>query len=317
MRNIIKALPPLAYLNAFEAAARYQSFTQAADELCVTQAAVSRQIRLLEENLGCALFNRSHKAVTLTPDGRKFQRAVTAALELLATTTSELKIRRSGSTVTVSADLAIASLWLIPKLPLFRMAHTGIIVHVDASDDHTHQVREGADIAIQFGDGHWPGCNARFLLGEEIFPVCSPAYLAAMGALEHPIDLLDATLIHLESEHWDWMDWTTWLAHKNLPLSAGRQDLYISNYPAVLQAALGGQGIALGWRHLVDELLASGALVRPMAASVQTRRGFYLVHPSNNLLSEEAHIFCEWTIEQCVAAGPMNGKLDPASRPGA
>ncbi|OXY82633.1 LysR substrate-binding domain-containing protein [Oceanimonas doudoroffii] len=312
MRSIIKALPPLTYLVAFEAAARYQSFTQAADELCVTQAAVSRQIRLLEEELGCVLFNRSHKAVTLTPDGRKFQRAVTAALELLASSASELKIHRSCSTVTVSADLAIASLWLIPKLPLFRMAHPDIVVHVDASDDHTHQLREGSDIAIQFGDGHWPGCNARFLLGEEIFPVCSPAYLAGIQSLETPADLSAATLIHLESEHWDWMDWATWLAHQNIALPAGRQDIYISSYPAVIQAALSGQGIALGWRHQVDELLASGALVRPMAASVKTRRGFYLVHPSNNLLSEEALSFCEWTIEQCMAAGPLKGTSDAA-----
>ncbi|UTW13130.1 LysR substrate-binding domain-containing protein [Marinobacterium rhizophilum] len=304
MGRINKDLPPLAYLVAFEAAARYQSFTIAADELCITQAAVSRQIRLLEDNLGCELFNRSHKAVTLTADGRRFQRSVTAALELLSASASELKVKHSTSTVTVCADLSIASLWLIPKLPLFRMAHPQIIVHVDASDDDTRHISDGADAAIQFGDGHWPDCNARFLLEEEIFLVCSPAYLASISPLNTPADLLDATLIHCESEHWDWMDWSSWLAHKNVPLPPGRQDLFISNYPAVIQAALGGQGIALGWRHLVDDLLASGALVRPIAASVQSRRGFYLVHPSNRLLSKEAHTFCEWAIDQCTAQPP-------------
>nr|WP_067290148.1 LysR substrate-binding domain-containing protein [Marinobacterium profundum] len=304
MGRISKDLPPLSYLVAFEAAARYQSFTIAADELCVTQAAVSRQIRLLEDNLGIELFNRAHKAVSLTADGRTFQRSVTAALELLAGSARDLKKKRSSSTVTVSADLSIASLWLIPKLPLFRKAHPHIIVHVDASDDDTHHMSEGADAAIQFGDGHWPDCNARFLLEEEIFLVCSPAYLASMGEVETAKDLLSATLIHFESEHWDWMDWSTWLAHKSVSLPPERQDLYISNYPAVIQAALGGQGIALGWRHLVDDLLASSALVRPIQASVHSRRGFYLVHPGNRPLSEEARIFCDWTIAQCKALTP-------------
>lgn len=301
MASPAKHLPPLPYLAAFESAARHESFTSAADELCVTQSAISRQIRLLEESLGCALFNRSHKAVTLTSEGRKFQRAVTAALELLATSAYELKVKRSSS-VTVAVDLAIASFWLIPKLPQFRAAHPEIIVHVDASDEDTHRIGEGVDVAIQFGDGYWPGCNARFLLEEEIFPVCSPAFLAKQPALNSPDDLLAATLIHFETHHWDWMDWKTWFAHHHTALPKQRQDLYINTYPAVVQAALGGQGIAMGWRHLVDDLLSSGVLVRPVEASVRTKRGFYLVHPSDSLLTDEARTFCEWIINACQAA---------------
>lgn len=297
-----KHLPPLSYLAAFESAARHESFTCAADELCVTQSAISRQIRLLEETLGCALFVRSHKAVALTSEGRKFQRAVTASLELLCAAAYELKVKRSSSTVTVSVDLAIASFWLIPKLPKFRAAHPEIIVHVDASDEDTHRISEGADLAIQFGDGYWPGCNARFLLEEEIFPVCSPRYLSKLPPLAGPEDLLLTTIIHFETHHWDWMDWKAWFAHTNTVLPKERQDLYINNYPAVIQAALGGQGIAMGWRHLVDDLLSSGALVRPIETSVQTKRGFYLVHPSDSVLSDEARTFCEWIINECKSA---------------
>ncbi|WP_217497431.1 transcriptional regulator GcvA [Trinickia violacea] len=293
-------LPPLSYLAAFEAAARHESFTSAADELCVTQSAVSRQIRLLEETLGCALFVRLHKSVTLTEAGRKFQRTVNAALELLAAAAYALRVEASSSTVTVSTDLAFASHWLIPRLPQFRSEHPEIVIHVDASDEDTKQIRKGADLAIQFGDGYWPACNARFLLEEEIFPVCAPAYLSRVAPMERTQDLLRATLIHLETRHWDWMDWTTWFAHNDIILTEQRQDLYINNYPAVLQAAISGQGIAMGWRYLADDMLSTGVLVRPIETSVRTGQGFYLLHPSDSLLTPEAKVFCDWIVQQCT-----------------
>ncbi|WP_322021609.1 MULTISPECIES: transcriptional regulator GcvA [unclassified Burkholderia] len=299
MINRTKHLPPLSYLAAFEAAARHENFTSAAEELCVTQSAVSRQIRLLEETLGCALFIRSHKAVALTDAGRKFQRTVNAAFELLAAAAYDLRVQAGSSTVTVSTDLAFASHWLIPRLPKFRSEHPEIVIHVDASDEDTKQIRKGADLAIQFGDGYWPACNSRFLLEEEIFPVCAPAYLARLGPTERPEDLLRATLIHLETRHWDWMDWATWFGHNDIVLTEQRQDLYINNYPAVLQAAMGGQGVAMGWRYLADDMLASGVLVRPVETSVRTGRGFYLLHPSDRMLTPEAKVFCDWVAEQC------------------
>ncbi|WP_175857249.1 transcriptional regulator GcvA [Burkholderia anthina] len=299
MINRTKHLPPLSYLAAFEAAARHESFTSAADELCVTQSAVSRQIRLLEETLGCALFVRSHKAVALTDAGRKFQRTVNAAFELLGAAAYDLRVQAGSSTVTVSTDLAFASHWLIPRLPKFRAEHPEIVIHVDASDEDTKQIRKGADVAIQFGDGYWPACNVRFLLEEEIVPVCAPAYLARLGPMANACDLLGATLIHLETRHWDWMDWATWFGHNDIVLTEQRQDLYINNYPAVLQAAMGGQGIAMGWRYLADDMLASGVLVRPIETSVRTGRGFYLLHPSDRMLTPEARVFCDWIVRQC------------------
>ncbi|MBN3723273.1 transcriptional regulator GcvA [Burkholderia sp. Ac-20379] len=295
-----KQLPPLSYLAAFEAAARHENFTAAAEELCLTQSAVSRQIRLLEETLRCPLFVRSHKAVTLTEGGRKFQRTVNAALELLASAAYELRVQASSSTVTVSTDLAFASHWLIPRLPQFREAHPEIVIHVDASDEDTTHIREGADVAIQFGDGHWPACSSRFLLDEEICPVCSPAYLARQTSMRGPEDLLNCTLIHLETRHWDWMDWPTWFARNDLALGEPRQDLYINNYPAVLQAALGGQGVAMGWRYLADDMLDAGVLVRPIETSVRTGRGFFLLYPADSLLSPEARIFCDWIVRMCA-----------------
>ncbi|WP_269505858.1 LysR substrate-binding domain-containing protein [Burkholderia sp. IMCC1007] len=299
MSNRTKHLPPLSYLAAFEAAARHESFTSAADELCVTQSAVSRQVRLLEETLGCALFVRSHKSVALTDAGRKFQRTVNAAFGLLSAAAYDLRVQAGSSTVTVSTDLAFASHWLIPRLPKFRAEHPEIIIHVDASDEDTKQIRKGADLAIQFGDGYWQACNARFLLEEEIFPVCAPAYLARLGSTTCTEDLLRATLIHLETRHWDWMDWGTWFGHNDIVLGEQRQDLYINNYPAVLQAAMGGQGVAMGWRYLADDMLASGVLVRPVETSVRTGRGFYLLHPSDRMLTPEAKVFCDWVVAQC------------------
>lgn len=299
MEKLAKKLPPLAYLVAFEAAARYESFTSAADELCVTQAAISRQIRLLELDLGCHLFNRTHKAVKLTDAGRKFQRSVLAALDILVISTEDLRIKKSASSVRVSTDLAFASFWLIPKIHKFRIAYPDIAVHIDASDDNTYQVGEGSDVAIQFGDGQFPGYSTHFLLGEEVFPVCSPAYISSRCELSYPDDLLQANLIHFESRRWDWMDWSSWFSHSGVPLPAGRKDLYVNDYSSVIQAALGGQGIAIGWRYLVDDLLATGALVKAIDASVMTERGCYLLSAGDGSLSSEAKIFCDWIIGEC------------------
>ncbi|MFC6673002.1 transcriptional regulator GcvA [Marinobacterium aestuariivivens] len=293
-------LPPMSSLIAFEAAARHLSFTRAAEELHLTQAAISRQIRQLEENLGLALFTRSHRAVRLTAEGRKFQHTVATALELLATAAGDLRHAKPHSPLSIAADLSIAAFWLMPRLPRFREAHPGIDIRVIASDDNTDRLEDGVDIAIQYGDeGGWPRYRRDYLLDEEVFPVCSPAYLARFPWLKEPADLLQTTLLHHEDEHWDWMDWRNWLASQGIRLTGQRQDLQINNYPLLIQAAIAGQGVALGWRHLLDDLLASGLLVRPIAASLRTRRGYYLITPDTDRLSPNAQRFCDWVKIEC------------------
>jgi DNA-binding transcriptional LysR family regulator len=294
MRNLRKQLPPLSSLVVFEAAARHLSFTRAALELNITQAAVSRQIRSLEDNLGVALFTRLHRTIQLTAPGKKLLRTVTISLEYLADTVGEL---RSGGSdiihITVVATLAVASFWLIPRLPKFRVMFPDIEVRVLATDQEIEQISESFDAGIRYGAGHWPGMTARLLGGAEIFPVCSPGYLS-----RHPfasIDgLLEQTLLYQEDPRWDWIDWPIWLAELDMRGSQVRHSLKINSYSLLIQAAIAGQGVALGWSHLVDHLLAAGSLVRPIDATLSTRHSFYLVTPDNQLTAAHGGAFCDW-----------------------
>lgn len=299
MANFRKQLPPMSTLIAFESAARNLSFTRAADELNLTQAAISRQVRLLEENLGISLFTRSHRAVHLTKDGRNFQHSVSDVLERLAYAAEELRSQNHSKTVSVAADMAIASFWLMPRLKKFRNEHPEISIRVVASDDNTLVLDEGIDVAIQLGKEDKSESNGRFLFETEVFPVCSPDYLNKCPPFNSAKDLLNATLLRLDDEHWDWLDWPAWFTLNQVMLQGSRNDLYINNYPLVIQGALTGQGLALGWQHLVEEMLDSGALIRPIEATVRTKRGFYLVLPEETSHASEVNSFCDWLIKEC------------------
>ena len=207
MRGRRKDLPPLEFLVAFEAAARLGSFTAAAEELNLTQAAISRQIRLLEQNLGRTLFTRAHRAVRLTPEGREFQHTVSLALSHIANAARGLRAVEDHATLTIAADQSVAALWLLPRLEDFRQAHGDIDIRLISSDLEADCLAEEVDLAIIHGDGSWPGFEAELLLEEEVFAVCSPAYLERHGACERPEDLLERVLIDLDDDHWNWINW--------------------------------------------------------------------------------------------------------------
>lgn len=293
MQNLRKLLPPLTALVVFEAAARHLSFTRAALELNITQAAVSRQIRSLENNLGVALFTRLHRHIELTGEGVSLLRTVTISLEYLAETVAELRGVETGSHITVITTHAVASFWLIPRLAKFREAFPDSDVRVLATDYEIEQVNETFDVGIRYGSGLWPGLKLRRLGQPEIFPVCSPDYLA-----EHPFstldELLDETLLHQDDFRWDWIDWPIWLAELGVKSNTGKKSLKINSYPLLIQAALAGQGVALGWQYLVDHLLASGSLIRPVDTALLSRHSFFLVTPENKPASKRVGDFCSW-----------------------
>lgn len=278
------------------------SFTRAGEELHVTQAAVSRQIRLLEENLGVKLFTRSHRAVQLTPEGRSYQHTVSMALAHIANASQEIRRDNSAATLSVATDQAIASLWLMPRLPEFQKANPEISVRLVVSDEDEDCLADGISVAVVHGDGDWPSHDARLLHEEEIFPVCSPSYLCQRPRLDAPKDLLDHVLLELEDEHWHWVNWRVWLTEHDVHLTADAPRLQINNYPLLVQAACAGQGIALGWRYLIDGHLASGALQRPLAASLHTSYGYYVLTPKGRALSDVARTFCDWLLAQRAAA---------------
>jgi len=306
MRGRRKDLPPLEFLVAFEAAARLGSFTAAAEELNLTQAAVSRQIRLLEQNLGRQLFTRAHRAVRLTPEGRDFQHTVSLALSHVANAARGLRVVEDIAQLTVAADQSVAALWLLPKLEDFQGAHGDIDLRLISSDVEADCLAEEVDLAIVHGDGNWPGFEAELLLDEEVFPVCSPAYLERHGAIAQPADLLDRVLIDLDDDHWNWINWRVWLTEQTTDLpqtlsrdgtvagTGGLRRLVINSYPLIVQAARDGLGVALGWRHLVDEPLAAGALVRPLEQTVRTDLGYYLLVRRDREASPQAEAFRGW-----------------------
>src|SRR3954454_22259014 len=200
-------LPPLNALKAFEAAARHESFTRAAEELCVTQGAVSHQVKALEEELAIKLFNRERQRLIITEAGRDYLAVVRDALDRIAIGTERLLQRENAGVLTVSTSPDFAAKWLVHRLGHFAEALTGIDLRVSASLHHVDFAREEVDLAVRHGDGNWPGLDTVQLSAEHLFAVCSPALLAGRRRFVTPAELLKFPLIHLDSRE----EWTKWL----------------------------------------------------------------------------------------------------------
>ena len=296
MLRLRHRLPPLTALPAFEASARLLSFTKAAEELYVTQAAISRQIRVLEENLGVRLFDRSHRQIELTEDGQRFQHVVAVALDMVSGTANELRGQVTSTDLTIAADISMAHLWLLPRFPKFREAFPDIAVSVLASDREADCLKKGIDLALLYGNGNWPGFDATLLIREEIFPVCSRSYLRKHPSINDPGDLVQDVLLDLRGDRWDWVDWRQWLTEKGLPVPDDVQFLAFNSLPLLIEAACQGQGIGLGWRSLVDGLLEDGSLVRPIDMSLRTDRGYYVLRRANIRMSSETNVLFDWVV---------------------
>jgi len=201
---VVRRLPPLNALRAFEAAARHESFTQAAQELCVTQGAVSQQVKALEAELGCRLFNREHHRLVITAAGRGYLAVVRDAFDQLALGTEALLQQHKSGTLSVSTSPNFASKWLVHRLGRFAEQHPSIVLKLSASLQHVDFAREDFDLAVRHGDGQWPGLHVTRLCEEELFPVCSPALARA---LRTPQDLKKHTLLHIDERR----DWGAWL----------------------------------------------------------------------------------------------------------
>ena len=291
------SLPPLATLIAFEAAGRHLSFTKAAQELHLTQAAISKQIRALERDLGVGLFSRTHRAVQLTPEGREYLHTVVTALAHIQHATREIRSEPAGGRLRIAADQSVASLILMPRLTQFLDRQPRTALHLVVSDSPTRMLAEEVDLAILHGEGRWSGHESELLHEEVVFPVCSPDYLARFGTIGSAADLASAKLIELDDENWTWINWRFWLTEHGVALPVAGRALSIGTYPLVVEAARQGHGVALGWQGHVDDDLASGALVRPLAAEVKTRFGYYFAWPRSRPLSSEATGFREWVRE--------------------
>ena len=289
-----RSWPTLTALRMFEAAARLSSFSKAAGELSVSQAAVSRQVRLLEQGLNCQLFRRLPRTLTLTEEGRRYLPCVREALKLISEGTADLLAKERRSTLTVGTTLAFASLWLVPRLRSFVADHPEIDLRIAASDAVADLPHDGIDVAIRYGRGDWLGAKAELLLKEQVFPVCEPALLKSVRRVARPEDLQNLPLLCYEGAEGTFQDWQVWFKSMGLEAMEVQQPLGLNNYELLLKAARDGHGVILGTSYFVEEDLRAGSLVRPFGDLTMDGYGYYLVLPISRRPDHKVAAFLEW-----------------------
>jgi LysR family transcriptional regulator, glycine cleavage system transcriptional activator len=295
-----RALPPLEFLRGFEAAARHLSFTRAAGELFLTQSAVSRQIQALEAFVGMPLFERRHKALALTPAGDAYYRTVAQTLGELREATRRLKETRTGHVLTVTTTVSFAALWLVPRLSRFRKEHPHVDVRITATHEVVDLEREGIDVAIRDSPLARVPAGAVFLVGEHLMPVCSPEYMreARRGKLPlaKPSDLSHHLLLNLHdvSRRWPWLSWAAWFEAMGIDELTPASTLTFDQYDQVLQAAVHGQGIALGRMSLAAQYIRDKRLVALFGKQQRLARGYHAVFARNAGEPGEARQFVDW-----------------------
>ena len=294
MVTLRRKLPPLTALTAFEAAARHLSFTRAAGELGVTQAAVSRQIHQLEENVGFALFTRLHRKIELTDKGRTLAASVSDAFNMLADTVSELRMERPEEELAIAATISFSHFWLLPKIAEFTRLHPDVKLRIITLDEMANIENGEVDLAIRYGNGVWRDGHAELLFDDEVFPICSPEYAASAQPITTPGDLLQHPLISSDTQDPTWTGWSEWLAAFSIKPPQKFRGLRCSYYTEAIYAAINGQGIALGWKRLVDDLIDQHRLVRLTEASIKTRAAYFMVVPSRKIQKESVRLFIDW-----------------------
>ncbi len=273
-------MPSLRSLVAFEAAARSGKFGAAAAELNMTQAAVSQHVAQLEADIGTALFDRRHRGVTLTRAGTQLLQSVKLGLTELVEGAAAVRRRHETRSVHIRTDFGFASWWLMPRMDRLSAEVPGVEVRMTTAQADITPSDSDFDLAVLFGDGHWPRFRSTRLWDEEVFPVCTPAYLDGRPLPRTPQDIVDMRLLHLHSDGAQrWFDWADWFVAHDLVAPRQTEGPTFSNFQLVLQAVLMGQGVALGFTPLIDDLVASGHLVRLTQAPLRSERGYYLVEP--------------------------------------
>jgi LysR family glycine cleavage system transcriptional activator len=295
-------LPSLNALRAFEAVARLGSLTRAAEELHVTTAAVSHQIKGLEADLGLKLLRREGREVTPSAAAEPGLEALRDGFDLLHQAVRRMRAGPSGRTLTVSIAPSLASMWLIPRLERFSKAHPGIGILLDTSWGRPDFGRSPVDLAIRYGAGGYEGFFSRQLFYEEFFPVCAPRLLEGEQPLRRPEDLKHHTLIHVDYDRdlENWRDWPMWLAAAGVEGIDASQGLHFFQTDLALRAAYAGQGVALGTTALVVDLLEQGDLVRPFDLSLESPLGYFIVCPEESARRGAVAAFIDWAMAEAA-----------------
>ena len=295
-------LPPLNALRAFEAAARHLSITRAASELHVTPAAVSHQVRSLEEYLDVQLFRRVGNALFLTDAGQACLPGLRAGFAELFRAMDALRQHDARGPLVLSVAPVFAAKWLIPRLSAFHALHPEIDVQISASLDLVDFDRDGFDAAVRIGRGRYPGLAADRLFGESVIPMCSPKLLQHPNALETPADLRNHVLLHFDwpgSERWT-PDWETWLRAMKVEGVDSAAGPRFAQPDHAMQAAIEGVGVVLGWRSLARSDLDAGRLVAPFDLPLALEVAFFLVYPESRRNRPKVAAFREWLLREAA-----------------
>lgn len=292
----MRRLPPLNALRAFEAAARHLSFTRAAEELSVTQAAVSHQVKALEERLGVALFRRVHRGLLLTEAGQRLLPVLTQAFDRIAMVTAQLDAVPSR-TLRITVVPSFAARWLVPRLHRFQQAHPDITVHLQAEDRVVDLALENIDCGIRYGRGDYPGLEVEALMQDDVFPVCAPALVTGEHPLRTPDDLRHHVLVHDDYA----MDWRMWLTTAGVEGVDPDQGPAFDRTDMLLDYVAEGRGVALGRTTLVADDLARGRLVKPFELSLPSDYAYYLACRPDVMHQPRFVAFRDWLLEEAGA----------------
>lgn len=294
-------LPPLTALIAFEAAARHLNFTHAAQELNVTQPAVSHQINTLESDLGARLFDRNGRRVALTDVGQTYFDVVSGSLGRIVDVTREIRHVEDSGTVTIAASPGLSAFWLLPRLALLREKKADLQVRIVTIDADRDMDLEAVDFAIHFGSGTWPAARCWRLMFEEVAPVCSPGYCQGRATDWTPEAIWADALIQGDEAEPEWFTWEDW-RKRWCPRSEAGPRQAVANYSVVLMQAIAGRGIALGWKPMLDDLLASGTLIRAGDFPLVTSdRGYFIIEAVGRPVRDEVRFLREWLLKEVGA----------------
>ncbi|CDX52894.1 Transcriptional regulator [Mesorhizobium plurifarium] len=298
---------PLSALRAFEAAARHMSFTKAANELSVTQAAVSRHILTLEDHLGTQLFNRGNQKVSLSPAGEELFEATTLSLAHIAAAFDSVRRGQKARRLTVGMPMSFGTMFMSHRIGDFIMNNPNIDLHLVSLERSPAPATDGFDVSVVMGHLPRPGYTAIELFTEEVFPICGKSYLPHSPSIATPSDLVNEVLLDMDDQHWSvypWapFNWAGWLAQFGVAADFKRA-ITFNNYSTMIQSVIRGFGIGLGWRHVVSDYLNEGVLIRPLTESYLTGRRHHLVIPDAALDRQDVQTFRDWLLEQVAAAG--------------
>ena len=302
MDKISRYIPSARHLWVFDMTAHHGSFTAAAEVLNVSQPAVSKTIRQLESALGISLFFREHRRVRLTEAGEKLHHVVSRSFEDILAVAQELQTYTRKRPVTLSVPSAFANYWLIPRLAAFHRANPDVDLRVQTTDRERLLGDSDISFEVRRGDGNWPGVGTARIADEVICPIASKAFLSEYGVIGNVAELCEMPLIHLEEPVRNRPTWQRWFDHFGISFEDKGKGLHLNDYTLVLQAAVAGEGVALGWHHIIDELTSRGYLQRLDMFSWKTGLGFHLCWSQLRHQSEQESCVRSWLLQEAARA---------------